>query len=806
MELVKQALRGLIKAPGFAWAVVATMAVAIGACTAVFSLVYSILLNPLPFSKPEELVALKEVSLTEEYIPDDASSSIFIDWREMNQTFTDITAFGINRVVLEHAGEPDSFDGLAVYPNFHQVLGVKPILGRGFVMDDAPESQVGTNIIVSERLWTNLWGRDPNIIGQTVRMDGNPFEIIGVMPKNNELPALSVDVYVPVGLTNQGERWSRFNRWLWVVGRLAPGETHEQAVADFARIDALLDEGEFGDIYSGVETHVIPLDEYVSGGVRTSLLAALGATGLVLLLACANIASLTLARATTRASELAVRAALGANRGRLIQIVVAETLILGALGGAIGVGLAAILQPALLSLQPDLLPRVGESSVGSVVMMIGWLTAVATAGIFGLIPAVQAGRMDLQSLLSEGGRSLAGGRRTSSVRVFLVAGQVALAVTLLSASGSLIHTLNELQNSDPGFKSDGVYAARVYLGQQRYPDEQTINQYIEQVTERLDAIPGVTGSAAASTLPMDPLGTNYDLPVQTEQMEATYEGALPQVDYRIVSPDYFQTLNVPLLQGRLFDSSDQADSPRVLVVTQALAERLWPGENPVGQRLNTPAYDWEWFEVIGVVGDTSYYGLGTERRPEMYTTFTQFTTGGLSFAVRAESSLEGLPRDVRRVLLEVDPQQPPYNVVPLTALVDDSIATERFFGFLLTVFAGIALVVAAAGVYGTLAYWVSQRKFELGIRLALGASRSDLVSTVMSTGLKAVTAGLLLGLVGAYLAAQVVARISPSVIAMSGGVLGVTLLVLTVVAVLACLIPAWSAGKIQPTLVMRDQN
>ncbi|HKJ18386.1 MAG TPA: ABC transporter permease [Xanthomonadales bacterium] len=803
MNLIRQTIKGLIKAQGYSWAVITTMAVAIGACTAVFSLVYSVLLQPLPFESPERLVAVKEVSLTDEMIAGDASSSIFVDWREMNQTFEDLTAFGASRLVLDPGDGPISIDGLAVYPNFHQVLGIQPMLGRGFALDDAAELQVGTNIVISHRLWTDLWGQDPEIIGQTIRLNDNPVEVIGVMPRSDELPALAVDVYVPTGFSNQVERWERYDRWLWVVGRLAPGVSQEQAAADLAHIDALLEEDGLADIYSGAETRIFPLDDYISGGVRASLLAALGATALVLLLACANIASLTLARATTRAGELAVRAALGANRRRLIQIVLTETLVLGALGGAIGVGLAAILQPALLSFQPELLPRVGESSVGIFVMLVGWLTSLITAVVFGLIPAYQAGRMDLQSLLSEGGRSLAGGKRASSLRVLLVAGQVALAVTLLSASGSLIYTLNKLQNSDPGFQSDGVLAARVYLGQRRYPEDHDVAQYIDSVLEKLNALPGVASATAASTLPMDPLGTNYDLPVKTENMPAGYEGALPQVDYRIVTPDFFRTLGVPLLQGRTFDSTDTDDSPGVIVVTRALAEQLWPGEDAVGKRINTPAYDWEWFEVIGVVGDTSYYGLGTERRPEMFTSFSQFATHSFSFAIRAEGEFEGLAGSMRRALLEVDPIQPAYNVLPLTSLVEDSIATEKFFGFLLTVFAMIALVVAAAGVYGTLAYWVSQRRFELGIRLALGASRKALVGTVMRTGMKAVGGGLLLGLGGAVLASQVVARISPSVISLSGGVLGATLLVLTVVAVFSCLVPALGASRIQPSLVLK---
>jgi putative ABC transport system permease protein len=795
--------RLLARAPGFTLIAVLTLALGIGANTAIFSVINGVLLRPLQLGEPDRLVVIWEENPAQPSESGFASVGVFLDWRETSRTLSDATLWADSRFVVESAGESEWVDGVMVYPNFFQVLQLPPLFGRPFTMEDAAEGRAGNVAIISHRLWRDRWGGDPGVIGMTIRLAGQPMEIVGVLKPNAFAPQPGADLWIPVRFASR-DRWQRHSRWLNAVGRLAPGVTLARALDDFERISRDLRAGEFSDIYDGWHAEVEPLRERIVGDARATLIVAFAAVGLVLLIACVNIANMLLARAAMREREIAVRAALGAGRSRLTRQLLTESVILSLGAGAVGIAFAWMTHHLILTFQPGIIPRAEELGLDAAALGFAVLASVATGVLFGLAPALHGARVDLHETLAESGsRSGGSGRRHNRMRAVLVTAQLAITTMLLCGSGLLIRTMVELGRVDPGFDAKHTVAARVFL-QGNYDTDEEIRQYARDLTAALEAAPGVERAGGTSALPMDPMGVNYDLPYRLEGQEHLADDELPEADYRIVTPGYFAAMGIPVVRGRAFTEFDGPDAPQVALVNQTMADQVWPGRDPVGERFYTPARDWAWFEVIGVVSDTRYYGLGSEPRPEMYMAYAQYPDDMTTYVVRGSAGdAAALVPVVRRAIATLDPSQPAYSVVSMSSLIAESIAVERFYALVLAIFAGVAFALSGAGVYGVLSYWVNQRRHEIGVRMALGATAAGVWRLVVWRGMAHAGFGIGLGLAGALGSSRVLSTVLFGVGVADPLTYGVVALLLGGTALLACWLPARRATRVDPIQPLR---
>jgi predicted permease len=802
---IKYAVRTFVRSPGFTAVAILTLALGIGANTAIFGVINGVLLRPLPLGDPERLTVVWERNQSDGIEKSAASTGIFLDWRERTRTFTDLTAWIFtNFTIQEDDNASIALDGVLVYPNFFDVLRTSPLIGRAFTADDAPPGQRGTVALISYRLWQDRWGADPDIVGRTVRLDGRPTTIVGVMRPDVAAPDPAADVWLPAAFTAP-VRWVRHNRSLLVYGRLAPGATIAQAQEDVARIAAELAQGEFADIYEGWDAVIEPMQEQVVGNARATLLVAFATVGLVLLIACVNIANMLLARAAARQREIAVRAALGAGRNRIARQLLTESVLLGLAGGAVGIGFGVVTHRLILTFQPGIIPRAEELHIDLMALGFAVGASLLTGLLFGLAPAAHSLRLDLQDALKQGGGKGATGSKTHNrLRGTLVASQLALATILLCGTGLLTRTLWELGRVDPGFEPDHSVAVRMFLDGRRYTTEDMIRQYYDQLAEQLEATPGITSVGATSALPMDPMGINYDLPYRLENAPELKTNELPSADFRVVTPNYFDTMRIPLMRGRWINDFDRSDGTFVALVNESMAQRAWPDQDPLGQRFETPSTDWQWFEVVGVVGDTRYYGLDTEPRPEIYVAHAQVPRTAMTVVTRTSAGAAGYTDAVRRIVGQQDPAQPAHSVVPVVDLIADTIAAERFYAMVLGVFSAVALILAGAGIYGVLSYWVNQRTQEIGLRIALGATGTTVMRHVVGRGLALTGVGLGVGLVGALIATRVLSSTLYGVGTADPATIAGVSVTLGLIAVVACWVPAFRASRVDPVDALRE--
>jgi predicted permease len=658
--------------------------------------------------------------------------------------------------------------------------------------------------IISHRLWRDRWGADPDIVGTVVRLDAQPVEIVGVMKPNIAAPLPDVDLWLPVRYTAPN-RWTRHARWLTAVGRIGPSVTLAQTRDDFRRISNELQVGEFSDIYEGWQAAVQPLRERIVGEARATLIVAFIAVGLVLLIACVNIANMLLARAAVREREIAVRSALGAGRARLTRQLLTESVILSLAAGAVGIAFATLTHNLILAFEPGIIPRAEELALDGTALGFAVLASVVTGILFGLAPALHGARVDLQKTLTESGsRSASSGRRHNRMRAVLVTSQLALTTMLLCGAGLLMRTMVELQKVDPGFDADRAVAARVFLNRTSYNTAEKVRQYARDLRAALGALPGVEHVGGTSALPMDPMGVNYDLPYRLVGQEHLEDDELPQADYRIVTPGYFEAMGIAVVRGRRLNDFDGPDAPHVALVNQAMADQVWPGRNPVGERIYTPATDWAWFDIIGVVNDTRYYGLGSEPRPEMYMAHAQYPDHMMTYVVRsATHDAASLTALARRGIANLDRGQPAHSVVTMPSLIGESIAVERFYALVLAIFAGVAFALSGAGVYGVLSYWVNQRRHEIGVRMALGATASGVWRLVVRHGMTYAALGIGLGLIGALVSSRVLTNVLYGVGTADPVTFGGVAVLLGGTALLACWLPARRATRVDPIQPLR---
>ena len=798
---VRFGLRTLRKSPGFTTVAVLTLALGIGANTAIFSAVNGILLHPFPYKDPDRIVTIWQRNLEQgaERVSPQVSSGDFLDWQERSQSFAAMSLLRPYGFDFHGGQEPEDIGAWLVTKGFFQVFGVNPMLGRSFTPEEyADDSQ---NVAVfTYSLWQRLFGGDPDLIGKSVELQGQMFIVLGIMPPGFRAPD-GMEILAPRAFSERMRR-DRTSAYHKAVARLKPGVTLERAQTEMEMISAQL-EHDYPETNAGVTVSLITLPEMIVGPVRPLLLMLLASVAAVLLIACANVANLLLARGVDRNREFALRAALGAPRSRLVRQLLAESLLLALLGGALGIWVAYAGVQTFLALIPQSTPRL--EYVGMDVSVLGFALGISglTALLFGLTPAIQLTKADLQASLKEGGQAAGKGSGHSGVRNALVVAEVALAFVLLVGAGLLLRSFASLMSVELGFASEKLLALQVFAYGPKYSTGQEQVQFFEQTIENIAAQPGVTSAAAASFLPFLEAHIGMESPME---ILGRSQQDLPGVYVTVASSGYFRTMGIPLLEGRSFTRQDRAGGHAVAIVNKSLADRHWAGRSPVGAKIRLPDYhdqQIEELEIVGVVGDVRQGGLRGSAVPEVILPLDQNPFGSMTLVVRTSIDAAPILQSAKAAVWEIDPKMAFYDDGVMDTLIVTSVADSRFQAYLLGGFAGLALSLAAAGIYGVISLLARQRTREIGIRIALGAGRVDILRLVVGKGLGLASAGLAIGLAGAYLLTRFLERFlfgiaptDPITIA------GVSLLLL-LVAVVACWVPARRAAKVDPMVALR---
>jgi len=802
---LRYALRTLAKNPAFTSVAIVAIALGIGANSAIFSVVNAVLLRPLPFKTPEQLVMVWENATHLGFPKNTPSPPNFLDWQKQNTVFTGMAAISERSFNLSGVGEPERLEGRRVSANLFDLLGVPALLGRRFVPeDDRPGSHV---VLLSYSLWQRRFGSDPGIVGRVITLNGESYTVIGVMPRSVHLPGYgnwNDQVWVPIAFTNE-ETTQRGNHFLDVIARIKPGITLKQAQAEMETIAARLAK-EYPRYNTRIGATVTPLHEEVVGDIKPALLILLGAVGFVLLIACANVANLLLARAAVREKEIALRLALGASRSRLTRQFLTESVLLALFGGGFGLLLALAGIRVLKTFIPATISQTQTISIDAKVLVFTALLALLTGIVFGLAPAMHASHSNLNDSLKEGGRDSAVGKKGNRLRDLLVVGEVAVSFILLIGAGLLINSFFHLRNLQPGFRADHLLTMKVDLSELRYPDGERRSVFFDEVLRRIRHLPGVQSVAVAGNLPFTYNGDSMSIAV--EGIPDPPPSQWPDVIYRAIGPGYFSTMGIPMIHGRDFTDQDKADSKNVVVISEKTAQHYWPGQDAIGKRLKPGATtsDVPWREVIGVVKDVRQNDFIAQPKMQMYFAYRQLKDlAANALIVRTSVEPMSLATSIRDAIWAVDKDQPVANVDTMDHIVSEAIARQRFSMLLLGIFAALALILAAVGIYGVMSYSVAQRTHEIGIRMALGARRTDVLQMTIKQGLKLVGAGMIFGLVAAFLLTRVLASLLFGISATDPGTfLGISL-VLLAVAVVASYIPALRATKVDPIIALHAQ-
>lgn len=799
-------LRSLLKRPGFTVVALLTLALGIGANSAIFSVVNAIVLRPLPYPNSKQLTTilgnLHKTGLEEIEI----SAPEFRDFTEQSKSFEQIAAYTTQGLNLTGADQPERLSGAVVSANLFPTLGVAPERGRNFLSE---EDQFGHDqvVILSEALWQRRFGGDPAIVNKTIDLEGRPTTVVGIMPPGFHFPDKEVEAWMPLALPpdlfTENNRGSHF---LDVVARLKPGVTQVQAQADLDMVATRMSEGHRNAYPRGFSATVRSLHEEVVGSLRRAMLILLGAVALVLAVACANVAHLGLANAASRYKEVAIRAALGANRIRVVQQFLIESLLLSIIGGAAGLALAIWGVRVLVDLMPKDTPRLEEIRLDYRVVLFTLGVSVLTGIVFGLAPAFQAARTDLNEVLKEGGRGGTEGVHRLRLRSLLVVSEFALALVLLIAAGLMIKSLQRLQDVKPGFDSANLLTMRLDLPTTKYAQFSQSQSFFEQLFDRLQARSEVKSVGAINLLPFG--GSGGDRSFTIEDQPVAEGQPHPDEQIRFVSAGYFRTMGIPLLKGRDFTSRDLPDTPQVVIANQALVRRYWPNEDALGKRISFSTRKPKWYEIVGVVGNVKHRGLDIEDKPEFYVPFLQplFADSNVQpmyVVVRTSSDPLNAISFVRREVAAIDRDQPIANLLTMDQRIADSVAPRRFNMFVMGLFAALALILAAIGIYGIMAFSVAQRTHEIGVRMALGARNRDVLTLVLEHGFKLAVIGIAVGLVGAFALTRLMSSLLFGVSATDPGTFLIDALILAVVALLACYIPARRATKVDPLVALR---
>jgi putative ABC transport system permease protein len=796
--------RMLKKNPGFTLIAVLTLALGIGANTAIFSIVYHVLLKPLPYQDSEQLVWVWGEQAAQKQAPHTPAD--FLDYQRRNQSFVQMAAYRNMSFALGSAGQPERVDGRIVSANYFALLGVAPRLGRSFAPEDG---QVGAArlVLLSHSYWQQRFGGEANIVGQSLTLSGEPATIVGVMPPDFREPGVNLWTnprqIVPDFVTSSRDDMTsvRRNPYLSVLARLKPSVTLPQAQADMDAIAAGLRQ-EYPDLYGGKGVRLVALHEFVVGDTKPTLLLLFGAVGLVLLIVCANVANLTMARAATRTKEFALRAALGAGRGRLIRQLLTESILLAVAGGIGGVGLATWGLNLLVALSPKAVPRLAEIRLDWRVLTFALGASLLTGIVFGVLPALTSARVNLNETLKEGGRdAVAGtGQRT---RGALVAAEVGLALVVLVSAGLLVKSFWRLQQVNPGFDATRLTTMLVWPTEAKYVDVAASRAFIRELNARLEKLPGTEGVAISNDLPIR--GSDASATPLPEGRPLFNPGEGIQVGRHTVNAGYFQAWKIPLLRGRAFTERDDEKVPLVVVINESAAKALWPGEDALGKRMKLGRLGTAWAEVVGIVGDVKHDGLQLDSQPHLYTSNLQIPWATFRITVRSSLDTAAVAAAVRGVVQSLDPLQPVSDVKTMETVMAEANAGRQLSLVLFSLFAVIALLLACLGIYGVTAYSVSRRTRELGIRMALGAQSRDVSGLVIRQGMTPVLIGLVMGLAAAFfltrLMSSLLFRVSTNDPLTFAGI--ATLLV--AIALLACWLPARRATKVDPMVALRSE-
>jgi putative ABC transport system permease protein len=793
---LRHVLRSLRRAPAFALAAVATLALGIGANTAIFSVVDGVLLNPLGYPDPDRLVIVwgRHPAIGQET----ASLPDFLDWRSEARSFESLSAMTNTRFNLTGSGEPEVVRGALATAGLFRTFGVVPTVGRGF-RDDEERSAAPRVALLGEGYWRRRFGRDLDVVGRQVQLSGVPYTVVGIVPAALQL-AQPVDVWAPLATDTTRHRRADF---LTVFGRLRPGVDLERAQAEITTIARRL-ESQYPETNEGWGAEIVGLKEQMVGEIRPALLVFMGAVGLVLLVGCANVANLMLARVAGRSRELTIRAALGASRARLAGELLLESVVLGLLGGALGLVFALWGIEALRSLQPGTIPRIGEIGLDPRVLGFALALSLLTAVLSGLAPIWRLARGDLREGLTEGSRGVAGGGGIRRARSALVQVEVALAFVLLAGAALLLRSFDRLQQVDPGFSTDRILTARVTLPRAKYPEDGQRAAFGEQLLTAVGSRPGVRSAALVSDAPLG--DSPPQLSFEIQGVPTRSDGTAQDAEVFAASPEYFETLRIPLLQGRLYDAGDRAGGRGVAVVNQALARRFWPGRSALGARLtlDDPADPESWRTVVGVVGDVRQERLSEQAYPQIYLPFVQSPSRSMVLALRAHGDAASLVPAIRASLAQLDPDLPLADIATLEERKAVSLARPRVNAAVLGAFALAALLLAAVGIYGVVAYGVVQRTRELGIRMALGAGGGNLLSMVIRQGMTPVLVGMLFGLAAALAGGRVLRSLLFGVDATDPLSLAAVILFLAGVSLAAIYLPARRAARSDPMVALRN--
>ena len=807
LQDTRYAFRMLRKNPGFTAVAVLTLALGIGANTAIFSVVYAMLLKPLPYSHPEQLLTVFEAQPQAGVNATGWSYANFAELREQNRTFSDMAGSQQHQLTLTGRGEPSVVNTSVVTPELFSVFGQRPIVGRPFYPEDGKPGAPAA-VILSENLWRGSFGADPKVIGSSINLDKRSFTIVGVMPAVFRFPILtaSEQLWIPLVQDPLFGSWMdrRGGHWLQVTGRLKPGVSMTQAQAELDAIGARLAK-EFPAENDGWTIRFVPLKQKIVGNVKSALLVLMGAVGLVLLIACANIANLLLTRATSRAREIAVRTALGAGRSRIVRQLLSETLVLGLLGGLAGIALAYVGVQGLTALMPQDLPQLNAIRVDNFVLGFALLLSAVASCAFGLAPALFAANSNLQSSLREGGtRSGESGNRRRA-RSFLAAGEIALAMVLLVAAGLLLRSFSKLTAVSPGFDAQHVVQADISLPRFQYSLPQQWAAFSEELLMRLQSEPGMRDAAVVVPRPMTDGFVNLGFDIVGNPPASA--GASRTANYVSVSPDYFRVMEIPLRAGRLFDQHDVAASPRVSLISEAMARIYFPNQNPLGKQIvfGFPPDIGAAREIVGVVGDVRDVALAQDPGAMMYVPYAQAPFWGANVVVRSTLSAASVASTIRRDVQQIDKDLPVTDVAMMKDTIDATLAQPKFRTFLLGLFAAMALVLAATGIFGVISYSVSRRTNEIGIRITLGASRNTILRMVLRETLMLTGAGLVLGLPSALAASHLLGHMLFSVSANDPATLAAVAFTLGLIAAIAGYIPARRAMRVDPMVALRHE-
>ena len=804
LQDLRFAIRQMVKRPGFAVIVVLTMALGIGANAAIFSVLDAVLLKPLPYNHPEGLIKVW-TRFTGIGLPNDqnwVSAPEVRDFQQLNRSFSDLAAISSGSFNLGVKGSPQRMVGATVSPNLFAMLGAQPLLGRAFL---AEEGQPGRDheVILSYSLWQRVFGGNPNVIGSTVGIDGVPMSVVGVMPAGFAYPDDS-EIWGPLAFSPSDlSEDSRGGHGFEVLGRMKPGLSLAQVQSDMDRVARTMIEQHASYPYQRFSFGIIlhPLLEETVGDVKPSLIVLMAAVGLVLLIACANVANLLLTRSTERRQEMETRMALGASAARLARQLLTESVVLAFAGGLVGIAITPLILHGLVMIASKTLPRTVHTGIDGSALALTTIISLATGILFGLAPALQVGRKRHFDALKSGRNTE--GRQPRRLRNALVICETALSLLLIAGAALLLRSFAGILKVDPGFRPESVLTLRVALPDSIYSKPEQVRGFYADLLDRVEKLPGVISVGAVSALPLSGQGSSGTVTVDTQSVPL--DATTPEADQRVVTPDYFKAMGISLIRGRFFEARDTDGTTAVAIVDESLAQTYWPNQDPIGKRLHVGGgrSSEPWTTVIGVVRHVRNRTLEARSRVEVYWPENQRPVSGMTLAVLATGNPMNLVPTIQREVSAIDPDLPVYRVFTMSEVMGDSLQRRRLALILLAVFAGLALLLATIGIYGVTSYGVAQRRVEIGLRMALGADRSQVLAMMFRSGMATIAVGLALGLILSLLLTRLMSGLLFSVRASDPLALGGAALLLSFAALLAILIPARRATRVNPMVALR---